>query len=567
MNVRLLGEGPAIEAAEAMLADTDVTVEHGEPAAIERADCAIVSGLPDDDLFDAANDAAGETPWIAVEVGGLGGQALEAVAVGVSVFDTTCYDCLRARVEANDAVLATSPLAERADVRLAGSIAGREAIRVLSGESAALDTVIEVPHARRSLLPVPGCCALGHPSTVPREYADRSVEETVERAERAVDERVGPISAVGEIESFPAPYYLATMAETDAFSDVSVPDQAAGVHDDWNAAYVKAVGEGLERYGSSIYRTADLRSAPPSELEAVVPPAAFAAADDDAPDADADATRQWVRGEQLPEGGDVWLPAQAVLFPPPRSPDVPSITTGLGLGSSPVGALLSGLTEVIERDATMLSWYSTVEPVGLSVDDERFDRLARRARSERLSVTPLLVTMDVDVPVVTVAVHREGEWPQFAVGSAASLDPVAAANGALTEAIQNWMELRSVGQAEAASLSGEISQYATFPEPVQEFVDVETTVPAESVGPEETPTGTDALETLCQQLDEAGLTAYAANLTTGDLDELGFAVTRVVVPAAQPLFTDTPRFGERLDTVPETLGGAPRRERDHHPYP
>jgi ribosomal protein S12 methylthiotransferase accessory factor len=567
MNVRLVGEGPAIEAARAMLADTDLTVEAGTPADVTDADFALVSGLPGDDRLTATNDAAGETPWIAVEVGGLGGQSLDAVDAGITAFGEACYDCLQTRVEANDSVLSTDPSADRAAVRLAGSIAGREAIRALTGEADVLDTVTEVPHARRPLLPVPGCCASRQDTALTHQYVDRSIEDTVGRAERAVDERLGPVSVVGEAESFPAPYYLATMAATDAFSDTAVPQQAAGVHEDWDAAYVKAVGEGLERYGSSVYREEDLRTAAPSDLDAVVPPATFAAADDEAPDADSDESRQWLRGERLPDGESTWLPAEAVLFPPPSSPDMPSITTGLGLGSSPIGAVLSGLTEVIERDATMLSWYSTVEPLGLSVDDERFTRLERRAKSEDLQVTPLLVTQDIDVPVVTVAVHRDTQWPRFAVGSAAALDPVAAASSALTEAIQNWMELRSVGEAEADSLDGELAHYATFPITAQEFVEVETTVPAASVGPEDVPTGEAALETLCARLEEADLTAYATNLTTGDLDELGFAVARTLVPGAQPLFTDSPHFGDRILSVPEALDGESRREREHHPYP
>jgi hypothetical protein len=47
------------------------------------------------------------------------------------------------------------------------------------------------------------------------------------------------------------------------------------------------------------------------------------------------------------------------------------------------------------------------------------------------------VTVDVDVPVVATAVHRDGEWPEFAVGSAADLDPVAAARSSLAEAVRD----------------------------------------------------------------------------------------------------------------------------------
>jgi len=107
------------------------------------------------------------------------------------------------------------------------------------------------------------------------------------------------------------------------------------------------------------------------------------------------------------------LPAELVVFPPPERTIRPSITTGLGLGNGGVDALCSGLYEVIERDATMLSWYSTYEPMGLAVDNEDYRTLKNRAKSEGLSTTALLCTQDVDVPVVAACVHRRGAWAPF----------------------------------------------------------------------------------------------------------------------------------------------------------
>ncbi len=81
------------------------------------------------------------------------------------------------------------------------------------------------------------------------------------------------------------------------------------------------------------------------------------------------------------------------------------------------------------------------------------------------------------------------------------------------------------------------------------------------------PTGRDRLEALCSRTADVGLTPYAARLTTRDIDELGFEAVRVLVPGAQPLFTDEPFFGERARTVPTELGFEPRLERAFHPYP
>ncbi|ELY83769.1 YcaO-like family protein [Natrinema gari] len=586
MQVHVVGDDPVREAVVTALDDVDIGVREAEPAALTDARFAVVSDVAGSATFDRATEAArtGGTPWIAVEIGGVGGHPMPDVDAAITGFapSTGCFDCLRARVASNVEERADGPQADRSEARFAGAVAGRECVRVLSGdERSIMGQVLEVPHARRRLLPVPGCeCADGgRDRALDRDAASLTLDAAVDRAEGAIDDRVGPITSIGEIESFPAPYYLSTVADTAAYSDASAPRQAAGVATDWNAALMKAVGEGLERYCAGVYREADFVRASEDALENAVAPTAFVRPAD-APADDGRDDRRWVPGEDLVTGETAHLPAAAVQFPQPGASPLPAITTGLGLGSSTVDALLSGLTEVIERDATMVAWYSTFDPLELSVETDAFGTLERRARSEGLSVTPLLVTQDIDVPVVAVAVHRdpdglEGDgvgadddaWPAFAVGSAAGLDAAAAATSALEEALQNWMELRHLGPAEADDAGGEIGEYASFPERARAFVDTERTVPAASVGPDPVPTGRDRLEALCSRTADVGLTPYAARLTTRDIDDLGFEAVRVLVPGAQPLFTDEPCFGERARTVPTALGFEPRLERAFHPYP
>ncbi|GAA0670546.1 YcaO-like family protein [Natronoarchaeum mannanilyticum] len=572
MDVAIVGSGPAVDAVEAALGDVDVRARSASAGEIGAADVAVVCDLAGAETFERANEAAlaGGTPWLSIEVGGVGGRGVDELDAAVAGYapSTGCHDCLRARVAANAEDEPVEPSADRSAVRMAGAVAGRELVALLSGEeSSLLGGVVEVPHSRREFLPVPDCeCAETSPDrTLDRDYESLPVEDALTRAERALDERVGIVRSIGEIESFPAPYYLAQLAATDGFSDASAPAQAAGVDDDWNPAFMKALGEALERYGAAVYRTDDFENAPPGDLDDAVPPAAFVLPD--GADADSAGSFPWIEGEELATGDAAKLPAEKAVFPPPERRFGPSITTGLGLGASTVQALLSGLYEVIERDATMLAWYSTFEPLELSVEDEGFDALARRAAGEGLSVTPLLVTQDVDVPVVAVAVHREGEWPRFAVGSDADLDPVAAARGALAEALQNWMELRSMGADEAADQSGAIGAYAEFPAEAEAFLDAGGPVPADSVGPDDPPTGTAELDAVVERASDAGLTPYGVRLTPRDLDRIGFEVVRALAPSAQPLFTGDPVFGERARSVPDDLGFEPRLDRRMHPYP
>jgi ribosomal protein S12 methylthiotransferase accessory factor len=422
---------------------------------------------------------------------------------------------------------------------------------------------VELPYTERRFLPVPGCRCDGDRQWTLRGETPTYEREALARAEGGLDERVGVVREVGEAESFPVPFDLATATSTARFSDATAGQQAAGVADDWNTAFMKALGESYERYAAGVYRTEAMVSGTAEGVDEPVAPSAFVRPENETDGGE----RHWVPAEHLGTGTRHHLPAETVVYPPPSRDVRPPVTTGLGLGSSERDALLSGLYEVVERDAAMLSWYSTYEPLGLRVESvPEFDGLRRRARSEDLTVTALLLTQDVDVPVVAVAVERD-EWPALALGSDAGLDPAEAAVGAIEEALQNWMELRGMGPDEAADAEGAIGHYAARPDDVGSFTTPETTVPLSSVGPEREPAPGEELAELVDRVTAAGLDPYATRLTTRDVERIGFEAVRVVAPSAQPLFFGEPFFGARAERVPADLGFEARQDRAHHPFP
>ncbi|ELZ99338.1 YcaO-like family protein [Haloferax sulfurifontis] len=562
MDIGLVGSGPAAESIRAACADIDATVAETAPDSLGSFDLGFVVAAAGSDAFDAADEAASR--WLAVEIGGVGGHAVADLDAAVSAFDPGSADFadLQARV-ASTTESGGRPGGDRAAVRLAGAIAGRRGIALLAGDDVA-GTVVEVPGPERSVLPTPS--PTERDRTLDRDFRAVELDDALARAESAVDDRVGIVTQVGERESFPLPYYVAQTADTTVYADTRAAELAGGAAAGWDEAYMKALGEALERYSAGVYRTSEFAVAPAASRPAAVPPSRFVRPDSFR-DPDPEEPIQWVEGEDLATGATVSLPAEFVHYPPPSERHKPSITTGLGLGNSGTEAVLSGLYEVVERDATMLAWYSTFDPLGLDVTDETFETLAARARSESLEVTALLVTQDVDVPVVAVAVHRDGEWPEFAMGSGAALDANRAARSALAEALQNWTELRAMGPEQAATQGGAIATYADFPKPAQTFVSPDATIPADSVGPDEVPAGAAELDAVVSAVADAGLDAYAARTTPRDVERLGFEAVRVLVPAAQPLFIGEPYFADRAESVPRDLGFEPRLDREFHPFP
>jgi len=572
MNIGVVGSGPATEAVTAALGDIDVTVQSLTTAELAAGETdtqvGIVVAPTGAAVFEHATTALSR--WVAVEIGGFGGVVRDTLDAAVVTFDRNagCYQCLSTRVQSSERST-DDPRGSRSAVRYAGAVAGKQLIELLTGDRAG-GTVTEIDGQTRTFLPVPNCTctSANNAKTVPTlTTATVPVTESIERAEKAVDEKVGILSQVGERESFPVPYYISMTADTTAFSDAQAAEFAAGVDVDWDRAYMKALGEGLERYCAGVYRTADSQYAPESNLRTAVSPSRFVRPDSyELPDTDTPI--KWLEGRDLLTEETVSIPAECVWYPPPERRLKPAITTGLGLGNSGTEAILSGLYEVIERDATMIGWYSTFEPLKLLIEDERFTTLEKRARAESLTVTALLNTQDIDIPVVSVAVHRDtGEWPAFAMGSGADLDPVSAAVSALSEALQNWMELRAMGEEQSKRQEAAIGKYGSFPQIVRRFVDVDA--PAIRAADLDTPEldGTDELATVCSQLEDVDLSAYAVRITTRDVAQLGFEAVRVLIPAAQPLFTGDPFFGDRATAVPESMGFEPRLDRPYHPYP
>jgi ribosomal protein S12 methylthiotransferase accessory factor len=573
MTVGIVGSGPGAQAVEAALGDTDVSVARIDPEELGSTHrLAVVVALAGSRTFQLANEralAAG-VPWVGVELGGIGGYPVVDAAVAGFEPGGACYECLVSRVASNVARDAEPvPAPADATARVAGARAGHRAVSFLEASgSAEMSGVVELPHAERELLPVPGCdCGETRDRTLGSGSADRSVEDALGRAERALDARLGVIATVGEAESYPAPYYLAQLCETSAFADGTAPRQAAGVDPGWDAAFMKALGEGLERYCAGVWRRSEFRTAEPAALDRPVPPSAFVRPDDwTTGEATGAAERPWVPGENRATGEQVQVPAELVHYPPPERTIRPAVTTGLGLGNSAVEAILSGLYEVVERDAATIAWYSSYEPLGLAVEDEAYNDLAARAGAEGLDASALLLTQDVDIPVVAVAVEH-AEWPRLALGTAAHLEPARAARGALAEAVQNWVELREMGHDDAVDADGAIGRYADRPPAVAGFVDPDSRVPAKSVGPETVPAGTTHLAAVRERVTAANLTPYAVRTTTRDVRDLGFEAVRVLVPRAQPLFFGDAYFGERASAVPQRLGFEPRLDQAHHPYP
>ena len=154
----------------------------------------------------------------------------------------------------------------------------------------------------------------------------------------------------------------------------------------------------------------------------------------------------WVRGEQLPRGQPVWLPACATFLVEPMLLNWDS--NGLASGNHIVEATLHALYEVIERDAmARLTSGGLILPCGESraVDLDTLPSgplTLLRDRLRRAEVSLILIRVESLVPVSTFCAVLVDPLSLFAcscvnIGHGSHLSPTVAALRAVTEAAQS----------------------------------------------------------------------------------------------------------------------------------
>jgi ribosomal protein S12 methylthiotransferase accessory factor len=227
---------------------------------------------------------------------------------------------------------------------------------------------------------------------------------------------------------------------------------AAGKGETEREAMLGAIGEALERYCSyqqnpdAVFRAtaAELGTAAIRPQEMVLysdrqyssPGFRYARTDDQT-------AIGWTRAVELPGDSEALAPASLVyLYFNAGGPDgyfCPPTSNGLGAGPSLEWAVLSGLYELIERDAFLITWMNRL--AAPRVDYSGMAGIAARIQSHyaRFGIEALVfdITTDIGVPVMmAMAVDRSGNGPAVVTGLGCHLDPSVALKKALLEVCQ-----------------------------------------------------------------------------------------------------------------------------------
>jgi ribosomal protein S12 methylthiotransferase accessory factor len=234
---------------------------------------------------------------------------------------------------------------------------------------------------------------------------------------------------------------------------------AAGTSTDPDEAFRRAAGELLERYSALNARIAGRPMLPDAGLSTRFPRCA-----DDEPcptsfrGIEPGLALTHVPVLRLSDGEALWVPAGYVhlgFFPrPPEPPVTLPISTGLAFHPSLAAAIWSGLCEVAERDALMLTWWLRRPPAeidcgGAAVPEPLVDRLERMA-AVHLRARLFDITTDFRVPAVACIVTGD-RFPHAVMGVACRSDPTTACTKALDEAVSARVAVRGLDRFQVPS--------------------------------------------------------------------------------------------------------------------
>jgi ribosomal protein S12 methylthiotransferase accessory factor len=416
--------------------------------------------------------------------------------------------------------------------------------------------------------------------------------EALARASRLVSDRVGVVSDVVFVETTPEEpfvYYAQSRpSKLGPLTGRSTLNDGNAASIDPHRATMKALGETVERYCSAFYDDEQLVLADYDGIssDALRPEdfALFSSRQYGEPGFPfSPFTRRtpvrWTPGYSLLHNRASWVPASFVYIPYDRDPREPPlkdlISTGLACSTTYAHALLKALCEAVERDAYTIVWQNSLRRPHIdlaSVNDPVIRKFVQVLT--RLAITPyaVLLTLDIPIPVILLVMTRADGPPWTVVASAADPSPRHALVLALEEAC---LALIGMGRSVIAADYQPKSDYsdvttltrhglahavdARLRSSVEFLTEPSTVVRLDEVRDVSTGNPLADLKTALNDIRPYVTDVVGVDVTTPDVDEVGFKVVRVIVPDLQPMDTNhryPHRGGHRLFDVPQRLGVA-----------
>lgn len=220
-------------------------------------------------------------------------------------------------------------------------------------------------------------------------------------------------------------------------------------------------------------------------------------------------------------------------------------SSGAAVGRTWEDAVMSGLVEVIERDAVLAVWHGSMTVPEIDVDsinDRTYQAMLRHLRRQGLVIRAFYCPLSVGVPAV-IAVCMDTERTFLCVGAAAAPDPYVAVRKALREVMADYPQSRllaSTRLSDAAAVRADGSGAAhRLSVTASELIDAAAfllLLRKELLRVSDIP-GCPRLSLveLVERLKAHGFYGYVVDFTQSYHQMVGLSAVKVIVPGLLPL--------------------------------
>lgn len=294
---------------------------------------------------------------------------------------------------------------------------------------------------------------------------------------------------------------------------------------------------------------------------------------------DDNSTFYWTEGFDILRARSTLLPAQLVYLPYPYRDEHriahPS-TSGGACAKTFEDSALSGMLELLERDAFMIHYLSQSEGIRIDLKGHAlFQEIEEYLSRFDLELHTYLLQTDFPVcPVMGILIDRSQSGvpaPWMSAGLKCSLDPMRAVLGAIEEACQTrpWIRrnLQELDQGIGASKEERISDiildralYWSNPERRNDLsflMHSKRSIRFSDLSPVSSQASPHGLTTLLSFCRREGHPVYTADITAPAVREHGLVVTKVIMPTLQQFYLHEPHVplaSSRWREVPSRLG-------------
>lgn len=301
-----------------------------------------------------------------------------------------------------------------------------------------------------------------------------------------------------------------------------------------------------------------------------------------------DSKLRWVEGFSLPFKHKVLIPAQLVYTSYQniegevrvRLP----ISTGAAAGRSLRNAIYTGICEVVERDAFMISYLNKLSSSRVdltSIADEEIKRMINILHRYKLELVVIEITTDTQIPVfMAIILDKTGAGPAVSVGLKAGFNIKETLIGAIEESlmVRSWQRDMFIYSNSAHKIPKVIKTledraYFWFKQDTSHFLNFWLkSKNLKRLNLEIEYSDKNEFNLAITLLKKARGNVFYVDITHLKMKKLGFTVVKVIIPQLHPLYLDEryPYFGgSRLYEVPIKLGfkNSPKQENQLNKIP